>query len=270
MSSLTSPARGRIAGRIALITGAASGIGRSTSKILAAEGATVVCADVNVRGAEDTAAQIVAHGGTAQSALLDVTLEKAWQETLDFVGQTHGGLDILVNSAGISSACPIADLALDDWRRVLAINLDGLFLGTKHAIRAMRRGGRAGSIINVASASGIKAQPWAAAYCCSKAAVIMFSKTAALECRKHGVNIRVNCVSPGGVKTPLWRSMPFFQELMAEAGGEEAAFQSMLQADPHSRWAEPEEIARSILFLASDDSSFVTGANLVVDNGDVA
>src|SRR5262249_17872544 len=153
------------------------------------------------------------------------------------------------NCAGISAACPVAEIALDDWRRVMAVNLEGVVLGTKHAILAMRQTSQAGSIVNVSSVSGVKAQPGASAYCTSKAAVIMFSKVAALECLRNGDKIRVNCVSPSGVKTPMWRTMPFFQDLMAEHGSEEAAFRAMAEASSSpGRWATPEEIAMAILY----------------------
>jgi NAD(P)-dependent dehydrogenase (short-subunit alcohol dehydrogenase family) len=152
----------------------------------------------------------------------------------------------------------------------MAVNLEGIFLGTKHAIRVMRQHGQGGSIVNVSSISGIKAQPEACAYCASKAAVIMFSKAAALECLRTGGQIRVNTVSPSGVKTPMWKTQAFFQELMAKEGGEEAAFQAMERAYPHGRFALPEEIAWAILYLASDESRYVTGTNLVIDNGDTA
>lgn len=184
------------------------------------------------------------------------------------VVQLHGRVEIVVNCAGISFACPVADMELDEWRHVMAINLEGVFLGTKHAIRVMREDDRGGSIINVSSVSGIRAQPEAAAYCASKAAVIMFSKAAALECLHKGENIRINSVSPGGVRTPMWRTMPFFRKLMVDEGGEEAAFHAMAKSTPHGRWALPEEVAAAILYLASDESSFITGTNLVFDRGD--
>src|SRR5262249_51656944 len=155
---------------------------------------------------------------------------------------------IAVNCAGISFACPVADMSLADWRRVMAVNLEGVFLGTKHAIRAMRQGARGGSVVNVSSVSGGKGQPGARADWASKAAVIMFSKAAALECLRQGDNIRVNSVSPTGVKTPMWKTMPFFQELMAKEGGEEAAFRAMAQSAPGGRWALPEEVALAILY----------------------
>jgi NAD(P)-dependent dehydrogenase (short-subunit alcohol dehydrogenase family) len=255
---------------VALVTGAGSGIGRATAITFASQGATVACADLSLAGAEETVFAITAVGGSSGAYRLDVTAEPAWQEVMGKILREQGRLDIVVNCAGISLACPVADLSLEDWRRVFAVNLEGVFLGTKYAIRTMRQAGRGGSVVNVSSVSGIKAQPEASAYCASKAAVIMFSKAAALECLRKGENIRVNSVSPTGVKTPMWKTMPFFQELMAKEGGEEAAFQAMVQSSPFGRWALPEEVALAILYLASDESSFVTGTNLVFDNGDTA
>jgi NAD(P)-dependent dehydrogenase (short-subunit alcohol dehydrogenase family) len=257
-----------VAGKVALVSGAASGIGQATAVTLAAQGAAVFCADLNLEGAEAVAASIMAAGGTAWSCPLDVTSELSWRGTMDQVHRTAAALDIVVNCAGIAAASPVADTSLDEWRRVMGVNLEGVFLGTKHAIRLMRQVGRGGSIVNVSSVSGVKSQPNSAAYCTSKAGVIMFSKTAALECLRSGDKIRVNVVSPGGVKTPLWRTMPFFQDLMASEGGEEQAFKAMESSAPHSRFALPEEIALAILYLASDESLYVNGANLIIDNGD--
>jgi NAD(P)-dependent dehydrogenase (short-subunit alcohol dehydrogenase family) len=259
-----------VAGKVALVTGAASGIGRATALTLADHGASVFCADLAPAGAGQTAAAVAAAGGSAWPLRLDVTSEAAWTEVVDEVVRVGGWLDVLVNCAGVAHACPVADTSLEDWRRVLAVNLDGVFLGTRAAIRAMRRGGRPGSVVNVSSVSGIKAQPGSGAYCTSKAAVIMFSKTAALECLRNGDRVRVNAVSPGGVRTPMWKTMPFFQELMAREGGEEAAFAAMERGPPGARFALPEEIALAVLYLASDESLYVTGSNLVIDNGDTA
>jgi NAD(P)-dependent dehydrogenase (short-subunit alcohol dehydrogenase family) len=265
---------GRVAGKVALVTGAGSGIGRATAVTLAAQGAAVVCADLNAAGAEATAVAIASSGGSGWACQLDVTVEPAWEEIMEAILQAHGQLDIAVNCAGISFACPVAEMRLEDWRRVMAINLEGVFLGTRSAIRAMRQSGRGrergGSIVNVSSVSGMKAQPEASAYCASKAAVILFSKAAALECLRMGDNIRINSISPSGVKTPMWKTMAFFQEMMAKEGGEEAAFQAMARSAPHGRWALPEEVALAILFLASEESSYITGTNLVFDQGDTA
>ncbi len=253
--------QGRVAGKVTLVAGAASGIGRATATLLAEHGAMVWCSDRDANGAAATAGPIA-----GKSAGLDVTREADWEAVIAAVVREHGRLDVLVNSAGISFACPVADMSFDDWRRVLLVNLDGVFLGTKHAIRAMRATG--GSIVNVSSASGLKSAPGASAYSTSKAAACMFSRAAAKECADAGLAIRVNTVCPGGVKTPLWRTMPFFQELIAKTGSEDAAFQAMLSKGPAgSRFAEPEEIAHAILYLASNESRYVTGTELVIDAG---
>jgi 3(or 17)beta-hydroxysteroid dehydrogenase len=252
---------GRVEGKVALVVGAASGIGRATATALSEQGALVWCADRDVEGASVTAANFA-----GRSAGLDVTSEADWEAVVSAVLAVHRRLDVLVNSAGISFACPLTDMGLGDWRRVLAVNLDGVFLGTKHAVRTMRATG--GSIVNVASTAGLKSTPGASAYATSKAAVCMFSRTAAKECIDAGLAIRVNTVCPGGVKTPLWRTMPFFQDLIAKTGSEDAAFQAMTAGQPMgSRFAEPEEIAAAILYLASDESRFVTGSDLVIDGG---
>jgi NAD(P)-dependent dehydrogenase (short-subunit alcohol dehydrogenase family) len=254
-------ATGRIADKVALVVGAASGIGRATALLLTDHGAKVWSADRDAAGAAAVAATV---GG--KSAGLDVTREADWEAAIASILAAHGRLDVLVNSAGVTFGCPVADMNLDDWRRVLAVNLDGVFLGTKHAIRAMRTTG--GSIVLLSSASGLKSAPGASAYSASKAAVCMFARAAAKECADAGLAIRVNTVCPGGVRTPLWRTMPFFQELIVKHGSEEAAFRAMTEGQPAgARFAEPEEIAHAILYLASDESRFVTGTDLVIDAG---
>jgi NAD(P)-dependent dehydrogenase (short-subunit alcohol dehydrogenase family) len=258
--------QGKLAGKVALVTGAASGIGRATALLFSQEGARVAVTDRCLSGAQRTAELCP----SSQAYPLDITLESDWEKVMQQVARDLGSLDIVVNCAGISAASPLVDTDRSEWRRVMEVNLDGVFLGTKHALQNMRRSGGKGSIVNVASASGIKARPGAAAYCCSKAAVLMLTRTAALECLQAGEAIRVNSVSPGAVKTPLWGTMPFFQELVRSRGGEEAAFAAMLQDSPQERWAEPGEIASGILYLASDDALFVTGTNLVLDGGDTA
>ena len=262
--------KGRVADQVALVTGAGSGIGRATAITLAEQGATLLCTDLNLAAAEETAAVIAAGGGHGQVCQLDVTVEPAWETVIEDCLQSYGKLDITVNCAGISFASPVVDMSLGDWRRVMSVNLEGVFLGTKHSVRAMRQVEAGGSIVNVASVSGITAQPLASAYCASKAAVIMFSKAVALECQHNGDNIRVNSLSPSGVKTPIWRTMAFFQELMAKEGSEEGAFQAMVETSASGRWALPEEVALAVLYLASAESSFVTGTNLVFDQGDSA
>jgi len=255
---------GRIANKVALVTGAASGIGRATAVLLAKEGATVALTDIADAG-QAVADEISRIGGNAIFIRLDVSDEAAWENTIGQVLQTFGKLDIAVNNAGIASARPVAEMTLAEWRRVMQVNLDGVFLGTKHAIRAMRSG-TGGSIINVASASGIKASAGASAYCASKAAVRMFSKTAALECAAAGSKIRVNVVSPGGVKTPIWEKMDFWPGLVAQHGGEGGAWKALAGSSSEG-FHSADEIAQAILFLASDESAYMNAGELVIDRG---
>jgi NAD(P)-dependent dehydrogenase (short-subunit alcohol dehydrogenase family) len=256
---------GRFADRVALVTGAASGIGRETALQLASEGAFVCCADVNESGMEQTAALITRLGRPPSVHRLDVGVETEWENAVHRILAAHGRLDVLVNCAGISAAAPVAEMAYGDWRRVLAVNLDGAFLGTKHAIRAMRTAG--GSIVHVSSASGIKAAAGACAYSASKAGLCMLSRAAAKECRDQKIPVRVNTVCPSGVKTPMWTAMPFFQEMVQKSGSEEKAFESLAEGVPGGRFSEPADVVRAILFLASDDARFVTGIDLLVDGG---
>lgn len=262
----TGSSSGRVAGRVALVTGAASGIGRATAILLAQQGASVAICDIDLPGAEAAAETIAQQGRPALALRLDVTSETDWQATLRRVLQEWAKLDIAVNSAGIADARPIVDMTLVDWRRTMAVNLDGVFLGTKHAVQAMRQGW-GGSIINVASAAGLKASPGASAYCASKAAVRQFSKAIALECAERGDRIRVNAICPGGTLTSLWEKAHWWPKYLAGAGSLEAAVKKLAETTPLKRFATAEEIAQAILFLASDESSYMTGADLVIDGG---
>ncbi len=236
----------RLKGKTALVTGAASGIGRAVAEEFAREGATVLSADIDERAA----------------IRLDVSNESNWENVL--AGIPH--LDVFVASAGISHARPIAEMTLEEWRRVMAVNLDSMFLGVRAVSRVMHEGG---SMVLISSSSGIKAAAGASAYSTSKAAVHMFAKVAALELKDRG--IRVNTVSPAGVATPMWTKMPFWDDLVAKHGSEQAAWNSLGGADPATpplkRMAMPLEIARAVMFLASSDSAGMTGADLVIDAG---
>ena len=250
--------------RVAMVTGGASGIGRATCARLARAGARVCVADVDPAG-EAVAAAIVADGGAAAFRSLDVTDESGWRGAIDDVIERWQRLDCLVNDAGVPLVRGVAEMAFEEWRRVLAVNLDGVFLGTKHAIAARRRLGRGGSIVNVSSASGLVGSPGASAYCASKGGVRLFTKAVALECARDG--IRVNSVHPGAVRTPIWEKSEWWPGLVARSGGTEGAFRALEAATPAGRMADPDEIAEAILFLASDASRFVTGSELVVDGG---
>jgi NAD(P)-dependent dehydrogenase (short-subunit alcohol dehydrogenase family) len=254
----------RLKDKVALVTGAASGIGRATAVLLAREGARVVATDISSAG-EEVARELRAEGGQALFVAHDVTDEVAWHAVMSRTLESHGRLDVLVNNAGISTSRPVTELSLAEWREQLAVNLDGVFLGIKYAVRTMRAGGRGGSIINVASVSGLVGSPGTAAYSASKGGVRMLSKAVAMECA--GDRIRVNAVFPGGVRTPIWQNADWWKGFVAKVGSEEEAWKQLDASAPLGRMGEPEEIAEAILYLASDASSYVTGTELVVDGG---
>jgi NAD(P)-dependent dehydrogenase (short-subunit alcohol dehydrogenase family) len=255
-------------GKAAWVTGAGSGIGRATALALASSGAGVLCLDRDRSSCEAVAAQIGTRGGKAVSLVLDVTEEASWTAAVAQMRKAFGRLDIAVHAAGVAAPGSASETSLVEWRRVLAVNLDGVFLGTQAALGLLREHGTGGSIINVSSVSGLRALATSVAYCTSKAAVCMLTRCAAKECLQAGEPIRVNSICPGGVKTPLWRSMPFFQKLVEKTGSEEAAFAEM--AGPTGRFAEPEEIAAAIVYLAGDEARFVTGTEMVIDGGFLA
>jgi NAD(P)-dependent dehydrogenase (short-subunit alcohol dehydrogenase family) len=258
----TAAGRG-LAGRVALVTGASSGIGAATAVALAAEDAVVIGADLDIPGDADDG-QRGSDRRPIRRVRLDVTRETDWEQALHEVLEQEGGLDIVVHSAGVSAASALTDTSLDDWRQVMATNLDGTFLALKHGVRAMADAG--GSIVLLGSASGIRPSAGAAAYSTSKAAVSMLARAAAKECRANGVPVRINVVSPAGVKTAMWESMPFFQALAQEHGSVELAFAAMAEQGG-GRFAEPEEVAATILFLCSDAARNITGIQLPLDDG---
>ncbi len=247
--------------RVALVTGAASGIGAACARALGAAGARVICTDRDEAGAEATAAAIADGRGVAWG--FDVTDEAGWDGVIEAMRDRHGDLSLLVHAAGISAASPLVDTSLAEWRRVLAVNLDGAFLAIRHGLRAMREQG--GAIVLIGSASGIRPAAGAAAYSVSKAGLAMLARTAAQECRDAGLPVRVNVVSPAGVKTPMWRSMEFFQALVAEHGSEAAAYEALAAGGPP--FAEPAQVAEVVLFLLSDGARHITGVELPMDGG---
>lgn len=255
---------GRVANKVALITGGGSGIGEATAKLMAEENAVVFVADVDIAAASSVAQEITKSGGTAHALELDVSDDQNWQAAIDQILAQQQRIDILVNNAGISISKSVSDLSLQDWKTVMGVNLDGVFLGTRQAIRTMKENG---SIVNVASVSGITPSGGAAAYCTSKAAVRMFSKAAAIECADAKNGIRVNVVTPGGVFTPMWEKEKFFQAMIEEHGSAEAAFSVIAGDTPSHQFFLPEQVAESILYLASDASAHLTGTEVVLDRG---
>lgn len=243
---------------IILVTGAASGIGGATATLLANNGAKkLILADRDEDRLRDFAFSLPCE---RQLIVGDVADERLWAEA-DLTGLTHA----LVN-AGIGAGGPIESLSFADWRRVLSVNLDGAFLTLQAAMRAIRAGGNGGAIVLTASAAGVKAEPGIAAYGASKAAVIHLAKIAAKEGAPD--RIRVNSIAPGGVETPIWTNLEFFQSLIESTGSEEAAYKAMAgMATPLGRYAKPEEIAEQIAFLLSNKAAYITGACLVSDGG---
>lgn len=247
---------GRLDGRTALITGGASGIGLATARRLAAEGAAVVLGDLNRQAGESATAAIAG----ASFEPLDVTSDEDWRRAVDAVAERHGGLDILVNSAGIAPVGSIEEVTLDEWRRTLSVNLDGVFLGCRHGVRVMKAG-RGGAIVNLSSVSGIIGGHNLAAYNASKGGVRLLTKSVALHCARKGYGIRCNSVHPGFVETPM------LDELV-HRGRDPDETRAKLQASvPLGRNAKAEEVAAMIAYLASDEASFVTGAEFVIDGG---
>ncbi len=270
---------GRLAGRIALVTGAARGIGLAVAEAFVREGARVVLTDIrDALGAREAARIGGAAGeGSAEYMRLDVREEGDWRRVVDDVLARHGRLDILVNNAGVTGfesieegVAPAAHdpehAPLDAWRAVIATNLDGTFLGCREAIRAMRQArplGAGGSIVNLSSRSGLVGIPGAAAYAASKAAVRNHSKTVALHCAAQGLPIRCNSVHPAAILTPMWDAM-----LGPADDPERAARELAMVADtPLRRFGTPEEVAAVVVYLASDESAYTTGAELVLDGG---
>lgn len=251
----------RVAGKVALVTGAGKGIGEATARTLAREGAAVVLTDVDAAAGAAAADAIAAEfGGQTLFLPQDVADEERWGAVVAEVIERFGRLDILVNNAGIGTSVNVEEETLAGWRRLQSINLDAVFLGTQAAIAAMKAGG-GGSIVNISSIEGLVGDPNLPAYNASKGGVRLFTKSAALHCAKAGYGIRVNSVHPGYIKTPLITA--------AFAASEEGAARLAALTDLHpiGRLGEPEEVANAILFLASEESSFVTGSELVVDGG---
>jgi NAD(P)-dependent dehydrogenase (short-subunit alcohol dehydrogenase family) len=255
----------RLKDKVAVVTGAASGIGRATARLFGCEGARVVATDRVATEADEVVREVRAAGGDALFLTQDVTEEAGWEAVVARAVEAFGRLDILVNNAGISASRPVTELGLDEWRRVMAVNLDGVFLGTKHAVRAMKAGGRGGSIVNVASVAALAGNPGTSAYAASKGGVRSFTKAVAVECAPDG--IRVNAVFPSGVRTPIWENSDWWPGFVQQMGGEKGAWRMLEKASPVGRMAEPEEIAEAILYLASDAARFVTGSDLVIDGG---
>ncbi|CDF85645.1 glucose 1-dehydrogenase [Pseudomonas sp. QL9] len=242
----------RMQGKVCIVTGAASGIGREDAKLLAAEGARVVLTDLNEEAGRAAAAEI---GDNALFIRHDIASEDDWKQVIKLTLERFGRLDVLVNNAAILAMANIEDTSLELWRKVQTINGDGYFLGCKHAIAAMKDSG-GGSIVNMSSVAALGGMAEFCAYSASKGAVAALTRSIAIHCKNHGYRIRCNSVHPDGVNTPMTQAL---------AGGQ-AIPQDVLDADPKNRMCAPRDIANVVLFLASDESRFINGAEIRVDN----
>ena len=258
---------GQVAGKVALVTGGASGIGEAVSELLAREGASVAVTDIDDLRGPELVARIKKAGGEAAFWHQDVTSEERWIEVVAEVVARYGRLDILVSNAGIGIGVPsITQMTLEDWRRQTAINLDGVFLSVKHCLPVMRKGGRGGSIVLMSSLAGLQGAAPLAGYCATKGGVRLFAKAVAMECASFGDGVRVNSVHPGIIDTPIWGKIP----TGASGHGQNAPIdpeERAKLATPFGRAGHASEIAQGVLYLASDASSYVTGLELVIDGG---
>jgi len=256
----------QLEGKVAIVTGGASGIGAACAQTLAREGAKVVISDIDDRRGDALAAQLNAADQEAVYLSHDVTDERRWQEVVAETERLYGRLDILVCNAGIGLMVPsIVDMSLADWRRQTAVNLDGVFLSVKYGIPLIRRSG-GGSIVMTSSIAGLRGSATLAGYCATKGGVRLFAKAVAMECASRGDGIRVNSVHPGIIDTPIWgkirpdlaaggRNAPIDVEEMGRRGA------------PLGRVGQPQDIANGVLFLVSDAASYITGTELVIDGG---
>lgn len=245
---------GRVDGKVAIVTGGASGMGKADAILLAAEGASVVVADLNEADGQAVVAEI---GENAIFLRLNVTDEENWKSVIAATVEKFGKLDILVNNAGVIALGTIVDTELESWRMINAVNSDGVFLGCKHAIPAMADSG-GGSIVNMSSVAAIHGQSFVAAYTASKGAVRALTKNIAMYCKEQKNGIRCNSVHPDGVKTPM--------VVKVATGNDTATQEEIEEIGKLGNMCEPEDVANLVLFLASEESRFITGTEMLIDN----
>lgn len=251
------------AGKVAAVTGAASGIGRATACMLAELGADVLLLDRDLPGAETVAAQIVAAGGKASAHALDVTDTAQWQGVAARIERDYGRLDVLVNSAGVATFDRVDPAMFDTYRRAFAVNVEGSLHGMAMALEFMRKAGK-GAVVNIASTAALKGNPAMASYGASKAAIAHFTRSAACELNRSGSNVRVNAVMPGFTETAMAQAV--YDQFDEKLGGREGTLKVFASGRP----ADPEEIANLAVFLASDRASFISGSVIAADRAQSA
>ncbi|HVU21430.1 MAG TPA: SDR family oxidoreductase [Rhizomicrobium sp.] len=261
----------RLTGKIALVTGAGSGIGRACALAMAVEGADVAITDIDQPGGTETCAMIAATGNRSRFLHHDVANEQSWKDVLGALGNS---VHVLVNNAGVCIAAPLAEMSAESWKRQLAINLDSIFFGTKHAMPLLAAAGGS-SIINMSSVAGLKGVAGLSGYCATKGGVRLFTKAIALECAQAGNKVRVNSIHPGAIETPIWVKMGYDGKLPPRdalhfSNAMEMARAASVAATPVGHAGLPADIASAVVFLASDESSFITGTELIVDGGVMA
>lgn len=253
---------GRVSGKTAIVTGAAVGLGEATARLLAKEGAQVLLTDVNDQGGERTAESIRQAGGKAAFIHHDASREDDWKRVMEECRGRFGRVDILVNNAGVGEGGPPEEETLEHWRWLMSVNLDGVFLGTKHALLAMKQQNpKGGSIINLSSIEGLVGDPNLGAYNASKGGVRIYTKSVALYAAQNKLNVRVNSVHPGYIWTPM------VEHYLAKHGDVAEGRKVLDRMHPIGHVGEPDDIAYGVLYLASEESKFVTGSELVIDGG---
>ncbi len=261
----------RLDGKIAFISGGARGIGAETARLMVQAGAKVVIGDVNDERGRETARNIAGTGGEAQYLHLDVTSEEDWARGIGATVDRFGGLDILVNNAAILLGKGIEEVTLDEWHRLCGINLTGVFLGTKTALPALRTRGEksvhGSAIINLSSIAGLVGSQADPLYSRTKGGMVLFTKSTALECSRKGYRIRVNAVHPGLIETDMGMQSMAARARNLGTNDLEATRKRFLDSHPIGRLGVAGDIAKGVLFLASDDSGFMTGSSLVIDGG---
>lgn len=265
---------GRVSGKIALVTGAASGIGRGCAEALAKEGARIIATDIDEKGGAETIDLIKKAGGDARFFKQDVASEQEWIDLYKLIEKEYGALHVIVNNAAICIVMSTFEMTLANWRRQMAIDLDSLFLSTKYGVPLMTKSG-GGSIINISSLAGLKGVPMLSGYCAAKAGVRMFTKSMALELAQMRAKIRVNSIHPGAIETSIWLKMPndgSMPNVDLNRNSDPLYEQRKIaeRTTPVGFAGAPSDIAMGVVYLASEEARFVNGIELVIDGGNMA